>query len=72
MNTPGGQRIADGADRLLTARDIAAMFSVSLPRAYAILAGGEIPTVRLGRSVRVSQRKLWEWIDAQADTDRTG
>jgi excisionase family DNA binding protein len=54
------------ADVLLKAEDIAAYFNVSLPRAYAIMASGKIPVVRIGRSVRVSRRELEKWIQEQS------
>lgn len=53
-------------DEMLRARDIARIFRVSEPQAYAMMSAGKIPTVRLGRSVRVSRRQLERWIEEQS------
>jgi excisionase family DNA binding protein len=53
-------------DELIRADRVAKMLGVSVPRAYAVMAQGRIPTVRIGRSVRVSRRQLERWIEAQS------
>lgn len=57
----------DQVDVLLDADDIARIFRKSKPRAYALMASGKIPTVRIGRSVRVSKRELERWIQEQSE-----
>ena len=53
-------------DELLRADRVAVILGVSVPRAYARMAAGQIPTVRIGRSVRVSRRALEKWIEEQS------
>ncbi len=53
-------------DEMLRARDVARIFRVSEPQAYAMMSAGRIPVVRLGRSVRVSRRQLERWIEEQS------
>ncbi len=53
-------------DELLRADRVAAILGVSVPRAYARMAAGQVPTVRIGRSVRVSKRALEKWIAEQS------
>ena len=53
---------ATGGGTLLTAREIARRLSVSRSEAYLLMTRGELPTVRIGRAVRVSERDLDEWI----------
>jgi excisionase family DNA binding protein len=53
-------------DELWTAKEVAGYFRVSTPRAYALMASGQIPLVRIGRSVRVSRRELEKWIQEQS------
>lgn len=50
--------------RLLTADDIAHRLRVSQSFAYALMQRGEIPTVRLGRAVRVRPQDLDEFISS--------
>jgi len=52
-------------NRLLTADDIAQRLQVSKSLAYALMQRGEIPTVRLGRAVRVRPQDLEEFIDSR-------
>jgi excisionase family DNA binding protein len=39
---------------------------VSRTRIYQVLASGELPSIRIGTSVRVPADKLREWIDAKS------
>jgi len=52
-------------ERMLNARDIARIWNCSEQRAYALMASGQLLVIRLGRSVRVPETKLREWIDEQ-------
>ena len=55
--------------KLLTAGEVAEILSVSKSFAYQLMRTGEIPTVRLGRSVRVRPKDLDRYIDAQVEAD---
>ena len=49
---------------LLKGNDVAEKLNVSKAFAYRLMAIGEIPTVRLGRSVRVRPEDLEKFIEA--------
>lgn len=56
---------ADGARRLLTAEDVAAILGVRDTFVYALARRGEIPTVRIGqRYVRFRAGAIEQWIAA--------
>ncbi|MDP9437188.1 MAG: helix-turn-helix domain-containing protein [Actinomycetota bacterium] len=38
---------------------------IARSRAYELVADGEIPSVRIGRSLRVSRRELETWLEEQ-------
>jgi excisionase family DNA binding protein len=57
---------ADDADELLRAPEVARFLRVTPSRAYQVMASGQIPVVRIGRSVRVSRRQLEAWIERQS------
>lgn len=42
---------------------------VARSRAYDLVANGEIPAVRIGRSVRVSRTELNTWLEEQRYVD---
>lgn len=57
-------------DILLTGNDVARILNVSRSFAYILMRRGEIPTVRIGRSVRVRPGDLERFIEANiAETD---
>jgi len=49
--------------RLLTGDEIAEILNVSRSFAYQLMRTGEIPTVHIGRSVRVRQQDLERFIE---------
>lgn len=49
--------------KLLTIDDVAGILNVKVTRAYELARTGMIPTVRLGRQVRVDERRLIAWIE---------
>ncbi len=48
----------------LTVREAAELLGIGVTLAYELVDRGEIPHVRLGRTVRISRRALEEWIAA--------
>ena len=50
--------------RLLTIDEVAEILSVSRARTYELARTGALPTVRLGRQVRVSEGALRQFIDS--------
>ena len=51
---------------LLTVKETAALLSISKNSVYALISDGTLPSVRLGRSVRVPRFALEGWIGEQA------
>lgn len=43
--------------------EVASELRIARSRAYELVADGEIPSVRTGRSVRVNRRKLERWLE---------
>ncbi len=54
--------------RLLTADDVAEILQVSQSFAYALMSRGELPSVRLGRAVRVRPQDLDEFISSSVQS----
>lgn len=49
-------------DYLLRVEEVAKTLRLSIAKTYALAAQGEIPVVRIGRSVRVPQARFREWL----------
>jgi excisionase family DNA binding protein len=48
---------------LLRAPKVAKVLDISTSMAYRMMQAGQLPTVRLGRSLRVPNKALARWID---------
>jgi excisionase family DNA binding protein len=44
---------------------VAEVLRIARSRAYELVGSGEIPSVRIGRSVRVSRKELDRWLEEQ-------
>ncbi len=55
----------DEQHEYLKVPEVARIIRVARSRAYELVAEGEIPSVRIGRSVRVSRRDLDRWLEEQ-------
>ena len=51
---------------LLHAKQVQHELGLSRSKVYEMMAAGELPVVRIGRSVRVPADKLRQWIEHQA------
>ncbi len=49
--------------------EVAEVLRIARSRAYELVADGKIPSVRIGRSVRVSRRELERWLEGQRYAD---
>ncbi len=47
---------------LLKAGDVAKLLGLGRSKVFAMLAAGELPVIRIGRSVRVPRAALEDWI----------
>ena len=54
--------------RLLKAEDIASILNISLGFAYQLMKRGDVPTVRLGRAVRVRPSDLEEYLQSRINS----
>ncbi|MGB9848869.1 MAG: helix-turn-helix domain-containing protein [Moorellaceae bacterium] len=52
-----------GEKLLLTVPEAAALMGCSRAHLYNLINKGEIPTVRLGRAVRIPRKWLEQWVD---------
>ena len=59
-----------GLDReWLTLREMQEMLSIGRTKAWQLVASGEVPAVKIGRSVRVSRKELEGWLEEQRYLD---
>lgn len=49
--------------------EVAELLRVARSRAYDLVADGEIPAIKIGRSVRVSRKELDRWLEDQRYVD---
>ena len=52
-------------ERLLKAEDLASILNISLGFAYQLMKRGDVPTVRLGRAVRVRPSDLEDYMHSR-------
>ena len=52
--------------RLLNAQDIAVALSIGLSTVYLLLERGELPSIRIGRSIRIRPEDLEEFIESKS------
>ena len=54
-------------DRLLKAKEVGETLNLGRSKIYELMAEGQIPTVRIGRAVRVPERRLQAWIEERTN-----
>lgn len=52
---------------LLTIQEAAQYLRLSRAKVYGMAATGELPAVRMGRSVRIRRDRLDAWLDSRSD-----
>src|SRR6266851_1385617 len=57
----------EALDRLLSAVEVATVLGVRVPRVYEIIRQHRLPTVRVGKYLRVRPSDLRTWIDDQRE-----
>jgi excisionase family DNA binding protein len=55
----------DEKREFLKVPEVAEVLRIARSRAYELVAEGEIPSIRIGRSVRVSRSELERWLQEQ-------
>ena len=53
------------ADRFLTVNEIKGRLGISRTKAYEIATNGSLETVKIGRSLRISERSVVAWLTSQ-------
>lgn len=48
--------------------EVAQTLRISRSRAYELVADGEVPSVRIGRSLRVRRKELDRWLEDKSST----
>ncbi len=52
---------------LLKPDEAAAMLGIGRSKIYALLADGSLPSIRLGRSIRIPAESLRQWVREKAE-----
>ncbi len=52
-------------DRLLKPTEVAELLRIGRSLVYGMLASGELPSIRVGRCIRITSESLEQWIKAQ-------
>jgi excisionase family DNA binding protein len=55
----------DEKHEYLKVPEVAEVLRIARSRAYELVGNGEIPSIRIGRSVRVNRRELDVWLEGQ-------
>jgi excisionase family DNA binding protein len=63
VNTPQDREMEK---LLLTPAEVAATLGIGRTRVYEMLARGELPQMRIGRSIRVPRHALARWVDERS------
>jgi excisionase family DNA binding protein len=57
-----------GVPLLLTAKKVEATLHLGRTRTYALLRSGELPVLRVGRTIRVPRMALERWVEERSTT----
>ena len=49
----------------LSLKDVQQLLGIGRTKAYELVGTGELPTVRIGRCIRINRRELDEWLHRQ-------
>jgi excisionase family DNA binding protein len=65
VRVPPAGSPAEGTTLLLRPIEVAATLGISRSKVFELLAARELPSIHIGRSTRVPQAQLSEWISCQ-------
>jgi excisionase family DNA binding protein len=68
VGTPNPRDVPPSGPLLLTVRDVEALLQLGRTRTYELIRSGAIPSIRIGRAVRVPSMELSAWIAEQMQT----
>ena len=60
-----GQSPQSAAQTWLSIRQLQDLLSIGHTKAYSLVASGEIPSVKIGRIIRINQQDLSDWLNQQ-------
>src|SRR5215203_354465 len=60
-----GRSPQSGTQEFLSIRQLQDLLGIGHTKAYSLVASGEIPSVKIGRIIRINQRDLSEWLNQQ-------
>lgn len=52
-------------EEYLKVSEVAGFLRIGRTRAYELVSSGEIPSVRIGRNIRVSRKELERWLEGR-------
>lgn len=52
-------------EKYLKVTEVAEFLRIGRTRAYELVSSGEIPSVRIGRNIRVSRKELERWLEGR-------
>lgn len=55
---------------VLTAKDVMAFLGVARPTAYELMNRKDFPSIRIGRSLKVTKQALLAWLEQKATTEK--
>jgi excisionase family DNA binding protein len=55
----------DNEPELISLNELQEILGIGRTKAYGLVASGELPTVRIGRIIRVDMRDLTDWLERQ-------
>lgn len=58
---------ADIEKLLIKPREAAQVLSIGLSSLYVLIRSGELPSIRVGRAIRIERKQLDEWIRQQGE-----
>jgi len=67
----GNSKTTSDKPLLLTVSDFQSETGLGRTTAYALLASGELPVVRVGRAVRIPRTALESWIEKKSNAGET-
>lgn len=57
---------------LLRAEEVARRLSIGRSKVFGMIADGTLPVIRMGRSVRVPEQALRQWVERQTNDQDKG
>jgi len=52
----------------ITLKDMERLLGIGSTKAYELVTSGEVPSVRIGRSIRINKQELEGWLERQTYT----